>query len=86
MHPKVELALRELWEKRGRPKSGHAFLNRLGKPYADTRDYKIQGGNPLKKAHATALRLRFGHDEVLLDVTLRGANSRGGEINAGVVR
>lgn len=54
MHPKVELALRDLWEKRGRPKSGHVFLNRLGKPYADTRNYKIQGGNPLKKAHATA--------------------------------
>ena len=49
MHPKVELALRDLWEKRGRPKSGHVFLNRLGKPYADTRNYKIQGGNPLKK-------------------------------------
>ena len=56
MHPKVEVALRELWEKRGRPKSGHLFLNRLGKPYADTRNYKIQGANPLKTAHATALK------------------------------
>jgi integrase len=56
MHPKVEVALRELWEERGRPKTGHVFLNRVGKPYADTRDYKIQGGNPLKRAHATALK------------------------------
>ncbi len=56
MHPKVEAALRELWEKRGRAKNGHVFLNRLGNPYADTRDYKIQGGNPLKRVHATALK------------------------------
>ena len=56
MHPKVEVALRELWEKRGRPKSGHLFLNRLGQPYADTRNYKIQGANSLKTAHATALK------------------------------
>jgi len=32
------------------------FLNRLGQPYADTRDKTIQGGNPLKRAHATALK------------------------------
>ena len=56
MHPKVEVALRTLWEERGRPISGHVFLNRVGKPYADTRNYKIQGGNPLKKAHANAIK------------------------------
>lgn len=56
MHPRVSTALRELWEKRGRPKSGHVFLNRVGKPYQDTRKAKIQGGNPLKAAHRTACR------------------------------
>jgi integrase len=31
------------------------FLNRLGKPCADTRDRLWPGGNPLAKAHATAI-------------------------------
>ena len=26
------------------------------RPYADTRDYKLPGGNPLRRAHATACR------------------------------
>lgn len=56
MHPKVEAALRKLWEERGRPRSGHVFLNRFGQPYRDTRDSKIQGGNPLKRVHETACR------------------------------
>jgi len=34
----------------------HVFLNRLGEPYADTRRYEFQGGNPLAKAHRTACR------------------------------
>lgn len=54
LHPTVEAVLRPLWESRGRPDRGHVFLNRLGKPYQDTRDAPIQGGNPLKRAHATA--------------------------------
>jgi integrase len=31
-------------------------LNRLGKPYTDTRKLEIQGGNPLAKVHATACK------------------------------
>lgn len=54
IHPRVEALLRPLWEKRGRPDSGHVFLNRSGQPYQDTRDLAVQGGNPLKHAHATA--------------------------------
>lgn len=56
MHPRVQVALTELWLARGKPTSGHVFLNRLGKPYQDTRKAKIQGGNPLKSAHRTACR------------------------------
>lgn len=56
MHPKVEAMLRALWVGRGQPTSGHVFLNNRGKPYADTRKYKIQGGNPLRRAHATACK------------------------------
>ena len=54
IHPRVEAMLRLLWEKRGRPEEGHVFLNRLGKPYTDTRDLVIQGGNPLTRAHSSA--------------------------------
>lgn len=56
MHPRVKDALMPIWEARGRPKSGHVFLNRLGKHYQDTRLAPIPGGNPLKRAHAAALR------------------------------
>ncbi|HEU4921463.1 MAG TPA: site-specific integrase, partial [Burkholderiales bacterium] len=56
MHPRVHAALLALWEKRGRPNSGHVFLNRVGKPYQDTRKAKIQGGNPLKAAHRAACK------------------------------
>lgn len=56
MHPRVQAALTELWEARGKPLSGHVFLNRIGKPYQDTRKAKIPGGNPLKSAHRTACR------------------------------
>jgi integrase len=56
MHPIVEAALINLWEARGRPTSGHVFLNQHGEPYQDTRDAPIQGGNPLKSVHKTACR------------------------------
>src|SRR3546814_12204296 len=56
MHPRVMDVLRPIWEKRGQPTKGHVFLNRLGKPYSDTRKAKIPGGNPLKNQHATACR------------------------------
>jgi len=54
MHPRVKAALQPIWERQGRPKSGHVFLNRLGRPYQDTRLAPIPGGNPLKRAHDTA--------------------------------
>jgi integrase len=56
MHQRVYEALLPLWEARGRPTEGHVFLNRKGQPYQDTREAKVQGGNPLSKAHATACR------------------------------
>jgi integrase len=55
MHPAVAQELEAIWLKRGKPDLGHVFLNRLGKPYADTRDRLWPGGNPLAKAHATAI-------------------------------
>lgn len=61
MHPRVDIMLRPIWLSRGRPESGHVFLNRFGKPYTDTRDLAVQGGNPLANAHATACR-RSGVD------------------------
>jgi integrase len=32
------------------------FLTQIGRPYADTRQYKFPSGSPIKKAHATACR------------------------------
>jgi integrase len=52
--PRVLDCLTAIWEARGRPSRGHVFLNTRGQPYADTRDYKLPGGNPLKRAHETA--------------------------------
>lgn len=54
MHPRVEDELRGLWLRRGQPRSGHVFLNRLGKPYSDTRDLSVSGGNPIRSPHRTA--------------------------------
>jgi integrase len=54
MHPRVEAELRRLWLLQSRPVSGHVFLNRVGKPYSDTRDLPVQGGNPLRSAHRAA--------------------------------
>lgn len=56
MHPRVRAVLEPIWLGRGRPTSGHVFLNMHGQPYQDTRKAKTPGGNPLKKAHATALK------------------------------
>ncbi len=56
MHSRVHAALVGLWQSRGRPGEGHVFLNRLGRPYSDTRQYRLPGGNPLRKAHETASR------------------------------
>ena len=56
MHPRVRQVLEPIWEERERPDSGHVFLNRHGEPYQDTRDAKIQGGNPIESAHNTACK------------------------------
>jgi integrase len=53
MHPRVLDALEAMT--RGDP-TDHVFLSARGRPYSDTRDYKLPGGNPLRKAHATACR------------------------------
>ncbi len=42
-----------IWTKHGRPDTGAIFLNKRGKPDADTRQV---GGNPLTSAHRTACR------------------------------
>jgi integrase len=58
MHRKVRVRLYLLWRSRGRPSSGAVFLSSRGEPYQDTRghDGGAQGGNPLRRAHATACR------------------------------
>ena len=49
----VHETLLAIWTKQECPDSGPVFLNKLGKPYADTRQ---TGGNPLTSAHRTACR------------------------------
>lgn len=56
MHRRVREAILELWQRRRRPLNGIVFLNRFGDPYADSRDHKYRGGNPIRKAHDTACR------------------------------
>lgn len=56
MHQRVYTAVHGLYQARGFPEEGHVFLNRLGQPYSDTREYKLPGGNPIRSAHYTALR------------------------------
>jgi integrase len=56
MHPRVLEAIHNIHRERDFPSDGHVFLNRLGEPYADTRDYKYPGGNPIAKAHKTACK------------------------------
>ena len=58
MRPAVRDVLVTLWEQRDRPDTGAVFLNKLGRPYADTRQ---TGGSPLASAHRTACR-RAGID------------------------
>ena len=53
MRAVVRETLAAIWAKRGRPDGGPVFLNKLGKPYTDTRQ---KGGNPLTSAHRTACR------------------------------
>jgi integrase len=53
MRPAVHHALLALWEQRDRPDTGAVFHNKLGRPYADTRQ---TGGSPLASAHRTACR------------------------------
>ena len=45
--------LDDLWAAAGKPQAGPVFLSSRGQPYQDTTD---KGGNPLRKAHATACR------------------------------
>lgn len=56
IHDNVAADIARLLEARENPEFGHVFLNRLGEPYADTRDYRLPGGNPLASAHRTALK------------------------------
>lgn len=56
MHPRVHGLLVPMWEARGCPSKGHAFLNSRGRPYQDTSKAKIPGGNPLKSVHKTACK------------------------------
>jgi integrase len=57
MHRVVAQALGALHRRHGTPApSGHVFLNIRGQPYQDTRDAKLPGGNPLKRAHETACK------------------------------
>jgi integrase len=53
MRPVVRATLSAIWTKQGRPDAGAVFVNKHGKPYADTRR---TGGNPLTSAHRTACR------------------------------
>lgn len=56
MHERVLSEISDLFLTRGRPDLGHVFLSARGKPYSDTRDYKLPGGNPIRRAHETACR------------------------------
>ena len=53
MHPRVAMMLYGMWHAAGQPSAGRVFLSSRGEPYADTRG---KGGNPLKRAHATACK------------------------------
>lgn len=56
MNDRVRKALETIEAEREPEPGDHVFLNRFGKPYADTRDYEFQGGNPIAKAHRTACK------------------------------
>jgi len=54
LHDRTRVALHALYVAAGSPADGCVFLNRLGEPYADPRTYRLPGGSPIRKAHATA--------------------------------
>jgi integrase len=54
MHPHVEMLLWGMWHAAGKAQAGPVFLSSRGQPWQDTTDL---GGNPLRKAHATACRV-----------------------------
>jgi len=56
LHPRVRAELESIKADREPENADHVFLNRYGEPYADTRDYVFQGGNPIAKAHRTACK------------------------------
>ncbi len=56
IHKRVRPHLHRLWVEQDQPEQGRVFLNRLGQPYADGSQYRLQGGNPIRKAHETACR------------------------------
>ncbi len=56
LHKKARAELHRLWVQQGSPAEGRVFLTHRGVPYSDPRHYKIPGGSPIKKAHATACR------------------------------
>jgi len=56
LHSRVRAALEKLAAERNPESDDHVFLNRFGRPYADTRDYALPGGNPIAKAHKTACK------------------------------
>jgi integrase len=57
LRPRVRSAIERLrLERREVAPQDRVFLNVRGLPYADTRDYRLPGGNPLRQAHRTACR------------------------------
>jgi integrase len=72
MRPIVHATLLSIWTARDRPDAGIVFLNRRGKPFADTRQ---TGGNPLTSAHRTACRKAGSNDSVSM---IGGIISRSG--------
>lgn len=54
MHKKTWWAIAREWVKRGKPITGHVWLNKNGQPYTDTRKTGC-GGSPIRKAHTNAL-------------------------------
>jgi integrase len=62
LHHRVRAALHRVWVGQGSPTEGRVFLNRVGQPYADPRTYRLPGGSPIRRAHATACN-RAGIDD-----------------------
>jgi integrase len=56
LHKKARAELHRLWVQQRSPAEGRVFLTHRGQPYSDPRQYKVPGGSPIKKAHATACR------------------------------